>query len=484
MPHPALPRDPVLRVVWLVVAYAVTRFLVLVATRARELYPYQDDPLEMSVFAGWGAAFADGAPGVPLRDGPWEYPAGAAAVIVAPALLRGAPYVLGFVGHMALWDLALLLVLVVVGLRRGSLAGAWLWVAVVPLLGPVALARFDVVPTALAVGGLAAGGGAPLLAGVLLGSGAVIKLWPALLVPLVLLLQRGRAKVLAGSVAVGVLVLGAVAAYGGLGQLLSFLSYQRDRGLQTESLPALPLMTARAQGDQRMTTGFAFGATEVYGPWSPTMLRIGSVGIVLVLITVAALALRARRRRADPELAVVTLSVLLMSGILVFDKVLSAQYPLWLAGLVCLALCRPGSPLRVVVAPVLGVLVLTQLLYPLSIQTLVNTPDRYPVLLLQARAVLLVVVVALAAQACWLLGSEQRVGADEHRGEDAHADRAAEEHRVMGPIALGQPGEGPHRGEQHEVDAGHRQQGPAGPHEEQREQRADPDVDGVRGPGA
>jgi hypothetical protein len=447
-------QDPVLQWVLLVAAFAVTRFLVLVATRARELYPYQDDPLEISVFAGWGAAFADGAAGAPLRDGPWEYPAGAAAVLVAPALLRGAPYVLGFVGQMVLWDLAVLLVLAVVGLRRGSLAGAWLWVAVVPLLGPVALARFDIVPTAFAAGGLAAAPVAPLVAGVLLGSGAAIKLWPALLVPLVLLLHRGRARILAGAAAVGALTLAAVAAYGGLAQVLSFLTYQRDRGLQVESLPALPLMAARAWGDERNTVGFAFGSSQVDGPWAPAMLRLASLGLVLTVLVTAALALRAHRRRVDADVAAVTLAVFLMTGFLIFNKVLSAQYPLWLAGLVCLALCRPGSPLRSTVAPLCGVLLLTQLLYPLSISTFVTTPDRGPVTVALLRAVLLLVVLGLAAQACWRLGSEQRVGGDEGGREDRHASGAHEQHGVGGAPAFGEAGERPHDREDHQVDAG------------------------------
>jgi hypothetical protein len=447
------PRDPVLRVVALVGAFALTRFAVLVVTRARELYPFQDDPLELSVFAAWGVAFAGDGNAVPLRDGPWEYPAGAAAVLVAPALLRGAPYVLGFVGQMVLWDLAVLLVLVVVGLRRGSLAGAWLWVAVVPLLGPVALARFDVVPTAFAVGGLAAAPAAPLLAGLLLGSGAAIKLWPALLLPLVLLLHRGRARVLAGAAAVGAGVLTALAAYGGLAHALSFLTYQRDRGLQVESLPALPLMAARAWGDERNAIGFAFGSSQVDGPWASMMLRLATLGLVLTLLATAALAVRAHRRRADAEVAAATLAVFLMAGFLVFNKVLSAQYPLWLAGLVCLALCTPRSPLRVLVPPLAGLLLLTQLLYPLSISTFVTTPERAPVVVVLVRAALLLVVLALAARACWRLGSEQRVGGDEGGRQDGHAAGADEQHRVGGAPPLGEPGERPDDREDHQVDA-------------------------------
>ena len=488
-----LPRDPASRLAALVVAFALTRLLLVVLTRSPELYRFQDDPFEIGIFARWGAAFADGGAGAPLRDGPWEYPAGAAAVILAPALLPGAPYVLGFVGQMLLWDLAALLVLALLGLRRGSLAGAWLWIVVVPLLGPVALTRFDLVPTTLAVAGLAAVTAAPALAGALLASGAVIKLWPALLLAPVLLLHRGRLRVLAGSVAVGLMTLAAAQAYGGTRQLLSFLTYQRDRGLEVESLPALPLMLARAYGDERVVVGFGFGSYQVDGPWAPGLLAVGTLGLAAVLVAVAALAWRARR--ADPELAVPVLAVTLVVGVLVFDKVLSAQYPLWPAGLVALSLCRPDSPLRPTVPPLLGLLVLTQAVYPLSIQTLTTTTEPRPVLLLAARDLLLLLVAALATRAAWRLGSvqrpgpdqrpgsEQRVGADEHRGQHSHRDRADHEHQLVHPEALGQPGQRPDGGEQHEVDAGQRQQGPAGPHQQQRQGDAGPGVEPVRRPG-
>ncbi len=407
-------RDPAHRLALLVAAWLLTRVAVLVVSRDPGLYPFQDDPFEISVFAGWGAAFAgaDGAQ-VPLRDGPWEYPVGAVPVVLAPALLRGAPYVLGFVGQLVLWDGALLLLLALVGLRRGSLAGAWLWVAAVPLLGPVALTRFDVVPTFLAVAGLAS---PPLLAGVLLGAGAVVKLWPALLLPL-LLRGRGRLRVLLGAVVVGASTVGAAAAAGVSGQLLSFLDYQRDRGLEVESLPALPLMLARARGDDRMTVGFGFGSYQVDGPWADAMLVVGDIGIALVLVAAAALVWR---RRA----AVLPVAVFLVAGLLVFDKVLSAQYPLWLTGLLALALCTPRSRLRAAVAPLVAVLVLTQLVYPLAVQDLVKG-DQAPVLVLLVRDVLLVVVAVVAAVAAWSgdAGSEDEVPVDVQDRQQAEAGR-------------------------------------------------------------
>lgn len=418
------PRDPATRLAVVLGAWVLTRVLLLVLSRARELYPYQDDPFEVSVLAGWGAAFAGQSDGeVPLRDGPWEYPAGAAVVLVLPALLRGAPYVLGLVGEMLLVDAALVLLLALRGVRpHGSLAGAWLWVLAVPLLGPVALARFDVVPTALAAGAMvAAAGAAPLLAGVLLGAGAVVKLWPALLLPLVLLLHGGRGRVLAGAVAVGAGTLVAVAAHGGLPQLLSFLAYQRDRGLEVESVPALALMAQRAAGDERVSVGFGFGSYQVDGPSAETWLLVGDLGILAVLLLTAVLALRVRRTAA-PATAVAVLATVLLTGVLVVDKVLSAQYPLWLAGVVAVGLTVPRSPLRVLVAPLLGVLVLTHAVYPLAIQDLLAGAVQ-PVVLLAARDLLLVVVLVLGVRAAWQLPSEDEVPVDEEHRQQTEPGR-------------------------------------------------------------
>ena len=411
-------RDPAHRLLALVAVWLLTRAVVLVGSRARGLYPYQDDPFEISVLAGWGAAFAGDGGLVPLRDGPWEYPLGAVPVVLLPALLDGAPYVLGFVAQVVLWDAALLLLLAVVGLRGGSLAGAWLWVAAVPLLGPVALARFDVVPTALAVAGLAS---PPGLAGALLAAGAAVKVWPALLLPLVLALRPGRGRVLAGALAVGGSALAVAAVAGVLGQVLSPLAYQRERGLEVESVPALPLVLARAAGDDRVVVSFGYGSYQVDGPWAGALLTVSSVGTALVVVAVALLTWRTRSQRA-----LLPLAVLLVSGVLLFDKVLSAQYPVWLAGLVALALCRPRSPLRAAVPPLLGVLVLTHLVYPLAVQDLL-AGRAAPAALLAVRDALLVVLVVVAARAAWRSrddrdGSEDEVPADvqqRHQAEPA-----------------------------------------------------------------
>ena len=396
MPPVAAVKVAVLAGLWV-----LTRLLLLTVTRARELYPYQDDPFEVSALAAFGDALTGRSDGpVPLRDGPWEYPPGAALVLALPSLLRGAPYALGLGGTALLLDAVVLLLLAVWGLRRGgSLVGAGLWVAAVPLLGPVALARFDLVPTGLAVGGLlAAAAGGPVTAGALLAAGTAVKLWPVVLLPLLLLLHRRPGRVAVGALLVGGGALLATLAWAGPTHLLAPLEYQRDRGLEVESVPGLALMAAFARGEPGVTVGFGFGSYQVDGPSAGAWKTAATVGLLVVLVLTAVLAVRARRRGADAAVAVPVLAVLLVTGLLLTDTVLSPQYLLWPAGLLAVALATRGSPLLPAVAPLAGALVLTQAVYPLAVRDLLDGQPG-PVLLLGLRDLLLAVVLVVAVRA-------------------------------------------------------------------------------------
>ena len=71
------------------------------------------------------------------------------------------------------------------------MAGAWYWVCGVPLLGPVTVGRFDVVPVALSVAALCVTGRGGVR-GALTGAGAAVKVWP------VTLCGRGSGRVCRG----------------------------------------------------------------------------------------------------------------------------------------------------------------------------------------------------------------------------------------------------------------------------------------------
>jgi hypothetical protein len=363
--------DRGIRAVLLLAGWMISRVIVFVVTRVPHWYPAQDNAYELAWFPWWGEAFIRGLGDVPILEVPWEYPAGAIPIVAFPALFPSLGYPAGFFMQMLFFDAATMVLLLVWGLRTGRLEGAGLWCAAVPLMGPVVLARFDVIPTFFAAAGLiAAIVAAPIAAGVLLGIGAVVKLWPALLIPVVMTVQRRAVRVAAGASAVGLAVLVAVAAVGGLPRLLSFLNYQRDRGIEIESIIALPLLFARLAGVDEIVTGFGFGSYQIDGPGAAALQLIANLCLLAFFVFVGWLVVRARRNAVAPIDILPALGVLLMAGVLVFDKVLSAQYPIWLTGLLAVSLCSPRSPLRHTLPLFVAVLIFTQVVYPLTIQDL------------------------------------------------------------------------------------------------------------------
>ena len=174
--------------------------------------------------------------GVPVGETLREYPLPAFAIFLTPRWLSGFTpwtYASIFVALMVVIDAAF-----VSGLWRvGRGAGVRLWLVLVPLLGPLTFTRFDLVSAVLA--------GFALLAlaaqwagtsGVLAAAGAAVKLWPAGLLPALLVRRYRPLRVLAGFVAFGVLAVVATLAAGGTARLLSPLTWQSDRGLQLETI--------------------------------------------------------------------------------------------------------------------------------------------------------------------------------------------------------------------------------------------------------
>ncbi|MYR62913.1 DUF2029 domain-containing protein, partial [Streptomyces sp. SID625] len=100
------------------------------------------------------------------------------------------------------------------------------WTAGAPLLGPVLYARYDVLVTAVAVAALLAGARRPRVLGVLAALGALLKVWPVLLLAGVRG-RGGRRAWTAAAVTVAVPV--AVCALCVPGTL-SFLAAQGGRG--------------------------------------------------------------------------------------------------------------------------------------------------------------------------------------------------------------------------------------------------------------
>lgn len=272
-------------------------------------------------------------------------------------------------------------------------AGAWVWVVGVPLLGPTVYARYDLMVTAVAVAALLAGVRHPKVLGVLAAFGALLKVWPALVL---IGVRRGRPTRAAWSAA-------ALTAAGlGVGFALwmpgayAFLAFQRDRGLEIESLGALYFHLARHAGWEGRVE-LHYGSMEFLGP------HVGLVSALVLGLAVLALGwllvwrLRARTFAAHTPAQAAFTAVLLFTTT---SRVISPQYVVWLVGLaaVCLAF-RGGGMVRpaVLVLVAAGVTVLE---FPVYFAEVVAS-DAWGVALLVVRNGLLVAASLIAARRLW-----------------------------------------------------------------------------------
>jgi hypothetical protein len=264
------------------------------------------------------------------------------------------------------------------GAGRRLAPGVWLWVLFVPALGPLVLARFDLVPAVLAAGALLAARDAPGRAGTLAALGAAFKVWPAVLLPALLLAgeRAARLRALGGFMACSVAVLVVTAVAAGWARAVSPFAMLATRGLHLEAFAALPLLWARyMEGGSRWSVTFseACHCHELVGPgtgWAAAagMLVLLAGAAVTVLLYARAFARPAAERCAAQG---ALLAAFLLLVWIVGARVFSPQFLLWLAAPLAVAGVLPGGTLRALdVALIVAAALLTQLVYPLGYEAL------------------------------------------------------------------------------------------------------------------
>jgi len=306
----------------------------------------------VQTYANWLVLFAHGR--FPQADARWQYPPGAAAILSLPRLLPGS-YLDSFLLIELLCDLLITVLLVHMAIRRGSWLGCWCWLAGIALLGPVVLGRFDMFATLLAVAALYLAG-SPRSLGALAGLGAVVKVWPALVlfgVPP----RSGRKAVIAAIASAGAVIAGYLAFTSGS---LSFLANQDSRGIEVESIAAQPFTLLRTLGIWHGHVVWRYGAYQLVGPGVGAMADLTLAGMLLAL---AALVWWRWRMCWRPEVvgdAALTATLLMVTT----SRVISVQYMIWLIGMAGCALAFPRSSQRQVGLGLLAVAGLTQVEYP------------------------------------------------------------------------------------------------------------------------
>ncbi|KNB52736.1 glycosyltransferase 87 family protein [Streptomyces caatingaensis] len=378
----------------LIATWALTRaFLLLCVFRVLDM-PGSDVSVDIDViYQGWYGVLSTGV--FPYDDVTWQYPPAAALAVLSPALLPFLGYSAAFFLVCFAADAAVLGLLLYAarGGRRG-LRGVWVWVAGVPLLGPIVYARYDVMVTAVAVAALLALGRRPGAAGALAGFGTLLKVWPMLLL---IGVERGPRTRSAWSSALVTTVVLAMLFAAAMPGALAFLTFQRDRGTEVESLGSLVFHLGRHFGWHGRAR-LHYGSVEFLGRH---VHAVSALALGLSLLAFGWLLLwrlKARRFTACTPSDAAFAAVLLFTTT---SRVISPQYVVWLIGLaaVC-ATARASRQAGLPVALVLVVAPLTQLEFPIWFSHVVAS-DKLGVATLTLRNALLVTATVVACRRLW-----------------------------------------------------------------------------------
>jgi hypothetical protein len=296
---------------------------------------------DVPVYAHYSSLIRGGA--VPYRDFRFEYPPVALPALLLPAYL-GWSYATSFAVLMGACGAGCLGA--AASMLRAVGAGAVrTWAALVAigvsplLLGSLFDTRFDLWPTLLAAGALAAiVRGRSVVSGLLLGLGFAAKLWPAVLLPIAvahLWRRRGRAaavRVVASFVAVAAACFLPFVVLAPDG-LRAMFADQLDRPLQVESLGAAVLMAAQHLGMRPLATVDSHGAQALSGHGAGLAADLSTA---LEIVAVLAIWIFFARRRDGTGESTLLAAGAALAALVAFDKVLSPQYLIWLVPFVLL----------------------------------------------------------------------------------------------------------------------------------------------------
>jgi Glycosyltransferase family 87 len=437
--------------------YAATRILLLLWSVSGIVPYFMHSSVvgDVQTYSLWALEFEHGH-FPPASDNQWQYPPGAALVMLVPQVLvyiTGVSYFIAFYLFALVADFAVFRLLLGQAdrlAREGAapdgrpaeahLSGVWAWIVGAFALGPLLFMRYDVIVTALAVGGLTAavrsggrfGGGADTagrrtwnLRGALLGVGAIVKVWP-----LVLLLgvppRRTGLRTLLYSVGAALVVTGGLAA--AMPGAFTFLHNQSNRGIEVESVLASPFMIAS-------WFGYPVRIQQSYGSFQIFAHGVGLVGSGSLALTAVGFALilwwrvrRLRPERWSPALyADVGLTALLI--MVVTSRVLSPQYMIWLMGLaaVCLTFNAPGRRATLMATPaklIMACVFVTQIEFPILFVSIIDH-GFLGTALVAVRNLALIAATVIAVRNLWRGTSGPVPAADADALAAAQADAGA-----------------------------------------------------------
>ncbi|MGH2554952.1 MAG: glycosyltransferase 87 family protein, partial [Actinomycetota bacterium] len=276
---------------------------------------------------------------VPYSDFSIEYPPGSLPLIALPKAIpnEALSYRTGFVWLMVLVDAAGLVGLLLLARRWGSELGPWLWVALIPLLGPITYLRLDLAPAVATVWAIERGSVRRWgWTGALLMFAAIAKIYALLLLPAALWVASDRRRFLLGAAAMALplLLLGPALD----DSVRTLVEYHGERGIQIESLWGSFLLIAIRRGVDAYIVG-SFGALHLFGDLTGPIKLAGLLASVAALCAGTWLAARFVPRGDARQLAGAAFVILAL--VLAVGTVLSPQFLMWIFAPAAAALCAP-----------------------------------------------------------------------------------------------------------------------------------------------
>lgn len=294
----------------------------------------------------------------------WQYPPGAGFLMLLPRL--GGDFGESFVALMLVFDLVGLILLATLARREGRDRGVWVWLLALPLLFAWPVLRFDLVPTVFAIAALAAIQRRPAWFGALAGLGAMVKVWPVV----VLFGEWNRRRLLVAAAAAAAAAALLFAAAGiAFGDPFGFVGNQENRGLQVEAIAATPWQLQQMVTGELPRIGERFGALEIESGLADDLGGLLKWANLAVLLAAAAWwlardrAIRGGREDLTSDALSRDFVFAIVLLLVVTSRVLSPQFMIWLIGLAAVVLTSGHTRLARPAWIVVGATILTAGIY-------------------------------------------------------------------------------------------------------------------------
>ncbi len=366
------------------------------------------------IYRDWALAGFDDA-NLTGGPSPWVYPILALIPMGLAAVAGPGPFFFLWVLLTTLLNGWAVLKLTDRGRRQEAIPAAWWWLVFVFLMGWLGFARVDGLTAPIVLVALVYGVTRPFVASVLLSVATWVKVWPAAVMLALFAVVRKRLHVVAAGIATTAVVVALAAAVGAVPKLLNFLTQQGDRGMQLEATFTTPWLwlSVLGVGDSRMYMNTDINSMQVDGPGTAFMSVLMQPLLLLAAAAVAGLTFWALHQGklnggVDRTELLLSGSLTLVTAFIVFNKVGSPQFMVWLAPAVAVGLAHNWKEWRVPATMLIVIAVATYFIYPLFYDALSHN-NPWMALVLTIRNVLLVVLFFWSARRLYSLGRKPSV---------------------------------------------------------------------------